>query len=252
MTVRRRARTGRAAVDRLGAVALSLLLTASFLVVPRVAEAQSLRERVEREAIRLAELQVPLPDRFEVISSRFGGADPAGGEAVVLELHEVQGPNASGSVQVHFRLLVDGMPRGQARASVRGRVVGPALQARNVLPRGEPIDPEEVELVESDLTRLAQPPLRQVDELANKVPIRTLGSERVLTADLLTAAPVVFKGQTVELHYRKSRLSVRALATALRSGAPGERVPAKNRSSGVVVHGTVQSDGTLIVEGGNG
>jgi flagella basal body P-ring formation protein FlgA len=236
-----------AVLRRAGSAVCVLLTLALSLGAGPAVQAGSLREQAERTAIRIAESRVEAPDRFEVLSARFdgGAADRPG--SIALEEIEARGPNASGVVQVEMRLLVDGTPRGVVRASVRGRVLGPALVARNTLLRGEPIDFDDLELADSDLTRLRRPPLRSEEQVTDRVPLRTLGAGRVLTADLLEAAPVVHKGQTVELQYRRARLSVRAQAVALRDGAPGDRIPAENRVSGVVVHGTVQPDGTLLV-----
>lgn len=248
MSLRRpRARTN-VTVSRRHDVAWVLLAAcAAIATVPTSAES-SLRQQVEAAAIPIAEAQVVSPDRFEVISSRFGGADAGHTGVVVLEPTTVDGPNESGNVQVKFRVLLDGVPQGEARAVVRGRVLGPALQASRTLVRGKAIAVADLELRDSDLTRLRQPPLRNVERVHGLVPLRTLGASRVLTPDLLTVAPVVRRGQTVEMRYRRARLSVRALATVLRDGVPGEVVPAENQASGTVVYGTVQLDGTLAVE----
>jgi flagella basal body P-ring formation protein FlgA len=204
-------------------------------------------ELVAHEALEVARGRVDPPDRFEPLAARFGGADPVDHSRVRLELAEAHGPNASGVVRVTFRMLVDGLPRGQARATVRGRVRGPAIVAASLLGRGTVVGPSDLELREADLTRLGTPPLRTAAAATGLVPLRTLGPGRVLTAELLAPAPVVRRGQLVDLKIEQRGLIVRTLGRALRDGAPGEIVPVENVGSGTRLEAAVQPDGSLLV-----
>jgi flagella basal body P-ring formation protein FlgA len=166
---------------------------------------------------------------------------------VRLELVAAEGPGTAGFVRLRFRMLVDGVERGEARATVRGRVRGPAVVATRTLPRGTPLDESDLALRESDLTRLAAPPLRDLGEVEGRVPERTLGAGRVLTGELLAPAPVVRRGEAVELRIEGRGMTLRAVGRALGTAAPGQLLAAENGASGARVEGVVQSDGSLRV-----
>ncbi len=230
-------------------VALSLVagLVAGTMVSATTSDALDLRGLVEQEAIIAAQASVAQPDRLEILSVNFTGSDPVVQGVTEIELVDGDGPNASGFLRLSFRLLRDGIPVGTARATVRGVVIGPALVARKTLIHGKPIDADTVELVETDLTRLGVEPLRNLAELVNQVPIRTLGVGRTLTRHLLRVAPIVRRGQTVDLTIERRGLTVTAKGSVKRDGAPGETVPAENLSTGARVVGLVRADGSLLV-----
>ena len=211
------------------------------------AEVDSLATRVERAAADVARSRVTPPDRFEVLSSRFGGGEPIDSATVRLEPVQVDGPNSSGVFHIRFRMLVEDVPRGEVRASVRGRIHGPALKASRTLVRGKLIDAADLEVADADLTRLGTKPLREAEQVLGRVSVRTLGAGRVLTEDLLVAAPVVQRGQLVELRIERDHMQIRALGKTLRPGVAGDVVPAENIASGVRLEGVVQLDGSLLV-----
>ncbi len=221
-----------------------LLLLLALLVLPLpAAAADSLARHVERQAVAAAVEQVAAPDRFEVVAARFNGADAVEGK-IELVLIETRGPNGAGIVQVIFAMRVDGTARGQARATVRGKVLGPALRAATTLPKGRVLRDTDLEVSETDLTRLTEPPLRNAASVTGRVPVRTLARGRVLTGSLLAAAPVVFRGDRVDLRVHRGGLNVVVSAIARQDAAPGEIVPLRNIASGVMLRGRVLADGT--------
>ena len=221
-----------------------LLLTALLVFAPAsVAEVESLAKQAERLAEVAATERVLAPDRFEVIVSRFGGASRVDGDVRLVPV-ETRGPNASGIVQVVFRMLVDGAARGEARASVRGRVFGPALQAAATLEKGRVLAAADLAVRETDLTRLTEPPLRDPEQATGRVPVRTLARGRVMTGSLLADAPVVFRGRAVDLRLDRRGLNIVVSAIPRRDAAPGEIVELENIATGVRLHGRVLPDGT--------
>jgi flagella basal body P-ring formation protein FlgA len=206
-----------------------------------------LRETVERAAEDEAVKSVSAPDRFEVVSVRFGGADPLPAGTVELRLVEADGPGTSGTVRVRFAVLVDGHPFGQAWATVRGSVLGPALVSTTTLRHGEPIPADAVKRTEVDLTRLSSEPLRDIDEIESRVAASSIGPGRTLTESLVRAEPVVRRGETVELSVRRGNLVVTVPGRVKRDGAPGQIVPAENLRSGIELMARVESDGSLVV-----
>jgi len=190
---------------------------------------------LEQAALAAATARVAAPDRFEVDSWRIV---PPGAPADAA-LIEGSGPDAAGTVRLVFA--------GNVRATVHGTVRGPALVARRALPAGAPIDPRAVELADADLTRLAGPPLRDRAQVAGLVPRRTLGAGRVLSEDALAPAPLVRRGDPVELLVEAGRLLVRAAGIARQDGAVGDVVAAQNAATGTELLARVRADGSLLV-----
>ena len=227
-----------------GAAVAAMLL----VIGPRpLAAAESAVRPVERIAARAARDQVSEPDRFEVLSVRVGSADALPDDRARLEVASVDGPNASGMVVVTLRVLSGELPAFERRISVRGRVFGPAVVASRTLTGGAPIDRSAVSIADADLTRLPEPPLRAPQEVLGLVPVRTVGPGRVLTAALLRPADVVRRGDTVDLVIERPGLTIRAVGTARRDGAPGDVVEAENMASGAILSCRVRDDGSLLV-----
>jgi len=202
---------------------------------------------VEQAAAEAIKARVAPPDYFEVVACRMdGGSRPEAGP-VRLEVLDAEGPNGSGVARVRFRVLAGEKPAGEARATVRGEVRGPVLVSRATLRRGVPVPLDAVEIAETAVTRLTDPPLRGTGEVRGRVPLRTIAAGQVLTASLLGGPTVVRRGQPVTLKIDNPRFSVVASGTARRDGAVGDSVPAENVATGAVVIGRVQPDGTLLV-----
>lgn len=233
---------------------LASLALASLLASPaggeqRPAPADSLLRQLEEAAASVARSRVGPPDRFEVLRARVEGTLLPTAGPVRLALSEARGPNRSGLVEVSFSVVGEAGDLGMARVTVRGVVRGPAVVARGPLPRGSAIAEGSLEVAERDLTRLAEPPLRDIRAAAGRAPRRSLGPGRVLTASLLGRPVLVRPGQPVELRVEREGFTVRARGRARRSGAAGEAVLAENEASGVLVLAEVQENGSLRVTG---
>ncbi len=231
---------------RLSLAAVALLLVAGAGGISS-AEDAALAACVEQAAAEAVRARIAAPDHAEVLSSRFTGADVVTGDGATIETVDVSGPAPGGTFRVRLRLLRDGSPVGEARASVRAVVKGPALVARRGLRMGSPIQADAVEVAERDLTALDGAPARDVAALAGRVPARTIASGEVITARLLTAAAVVRRGKPVELRVEEGALRVIAPGTARSDGAPGDVIAAVNPATRAVVYGVVQPDGSLRV-----
>ncbi|MCP3979347.1 MAG: flagellar basal body P-ring formation protein FlgA [bacterium] len=240
-------RRSRVRAGRLKAIVPALLAVSVAVGAAEAAEPSDLAARVERAAADAARAHVAPPDRLEVVSVRFSGSDPIGESSVEIEAPSIEGPNAAGILRVRVRLVEEKLPRGEARATVRGRVVGPAVCATRTLSRGQVIQPDDVEVRDVDLTRLTDEPVRDPAEITGRVPIRTLSADRVLTTSLVGPAPVFRRGDPIALRIAGDAMTIDVRGLALRDGVPGDVVPAENSLTGVRVEGTVQQDGTLLV-----
>ena len=83
-----------------------------------------------------------------------------------------------------------------------------------------------------------------------KVAGRTLLPGRPIPMAALATPRLVKNGGAVHLVFREGALEIVASGSALQDGALGELVKARNDDSGVTVVGSVQSDGSLLVDGG--
>jgi flagellar basal body P-ring formation protein FlgA len=247
----------RLATSSLGASVLAAALAAglgapSLASEPPVVAEATITEAafaglVEQAAAEAIKARVAPPDYFEVVACRMdGGSRPEAG-SIRLEVLDAEGPNGSGVARVRLRVLAGDKPAGEARATVRGEVRGPVLVSRATLRRGVPVPLDAVEIAETVVTRLTDPPLRGTGEVRGQVPLRTIAAGQVLTASLLGGPTVVRRGQPVTLKIENSRFSVAASGTARRDGAVGDSVPAVNAATGSMVIGRVQPDGSLLV-----
>lgn len=192
--------------------------------------------------------RVAPPDRFEIASWRLDGLPD---QAVVrsLALRDADGPNQSGYVRLTVEARLSDGRALQARATLRGRVMGPALVATRTLRQRETVAAEAVTLVDSDLTTLRSAPLRELTSLEGRVPARTLASGRVLDEALLQAEPIVRRGQPTRAVYRRGALRISIAGTALDDGAAGDTIAFRKAAGGARLSGRVLRDGTVELGG---
>ncbi len=83
--------------------------------------------------------------------------------------------------------------------------------------------------------------------IIGKMAGRTLVRGKPIAPNALRAPYVVRRGRAVRVIYRSGALSIGALGMALESAAAGEMVAVRNVDSGRIIHGTAQSNGTVVV-----
>ena len=83
--------------------------------------------------------------------------------------------------------------------------------------------------------------------LVGKVARRTLVAGQLIPVNAVEDPKLVVRGTPVQVVFAQDGLVISALASPLQSGSVGDLVRARNIDSGLVVVGTVQSDGTLRV-----
>lgn len=85
--------------------------------------------------------------------------------------------------------------------------------------------------------------------LAGLVAKRTLLPGKAIRMTDVKLPDLVKAGAQVTLVYREAGLVITGLGTALLAGAEGDLVKVRNRDSGIIVSGVVDSDGTIRIEG---
>jgi flagella basal body P-ring formation protein FlgA len=76
---------------------------------------------------------------------------------------------------------------------------------------------------------------------------RAMAAGEPLAVTLLESLPLVRRGQSVTAVTRAAGIEVRSAAEALGNAAAGERLRLRNPSTGRLLDGTVQPDGTVAI-----
>jgi len=156
------------------------------------------------------------------------------------------------------------MPRGsQTRVLVRVACKSPAIWSVNVsvdirreatllvlrraIARGETIGAGDVSVQTRTLAGLASPFVSQVAELSGRVTRRPLPAGTAVTAESLTAALLIRRGQSVTLAAVSAGIEVRAPGLAMGDAAANQRVRVQNLNSLKIVEGVADTDSVVRV-----
>jgi flagella basal body P-ring formation protein FlgA len=155
------------------------------------------------------------------------------------------------------------LPRGnQARATVRVSCSSPAwsinvpveirrshavLVLRRAVARGETLSAADVQSQTRVLPGLGSPFVSSADQLAGRTTRRPLPEGTALTADALTAALLIHRGQTVTLLANSAGFEVRAPGRAMADAAVNQRVRVQNLNSLKIVEGLADKEGVVRV-----
>lgn len=150
----------------------------------------------------------------------------------------------------------------RARTTVGVRCVAPAwsvylpvsvesealvLVARRSLQRGEVPVATDFDLTRRRVPGLATAFVTKPDALDGRRLRRTIAAGEPLAASLLESLPLVRRGQSVTAFTRATGIEVRSVAEAMANAAAGERLRMRNPSTGRLLDGTVQPDGTVEI-----
>jgi flagella basal body P-ring formation protein FlgA len=121
------------------------------------------------------------------------------------------------------------------------------LVLRRALARGETVGAKDVESQTRELPGMASPYVMRVEDLAGRLTKRALPAGSLLSADALTAALLIHRGQEVTLTAASNGFEVRAPGRALADAAAQQRVRVQNLLSLKVVEGVADSAGVVRV-----
>lgn len=89
------------------------------------------------------------------------------------------------------------------------------------------------------------------EQAVGKVARRALAAGAAIPLNALRE-PWLFKdGERIAIHFASGGLNIRGAGVALQPGVLGELINVRNIDTGVMVRGTVQTDGSVQVEGNN-
>lgn len=119
------------------------------------------------------------------------------------------------------------------------------LVAKTSLRRGHIVSADDIAIETRDAGQLNARYISSEQQVIGKVLKRNLANRAVFTASILTEPNLIQKGQQVDLQAGSNGIKVNVAATALSSGAVGEKIRVQNLSSKKIVEGIVLSSGTV-------
>ena len=89
--------------------------------------------------------------------------------------------------------------------------------------------------------------VQNVEQMVGKTPVRVLPAGKPVLTSFLAMPKLVKPGTTIRTYFQSGGITILGVAQSLQAGAYGELVQARNLSSGVVITGYVQHDGSLRI-----
>jgi flagella basal body P-ring formation protein FlgA len=123
----------------------------------------------------------------------------------------------------------------------------PVLVLRRAVGRGEAITAQDVRAQERVLPGLGSPFVSSPEQLQGRLTRRPLPEGTAVTADALTAALLIHRGQTVTLVAQTAGFEVRAPGRAMADASANQRVRVQNLHSLKVVEGLADKEGVVRV-----
>lgn len=121
------------------------------------------------------------------------------------------------------------------------------LVLRRAVARGEAIGAADVDAQTRELPGMASPFVARTEDLAGRFTKRAIPAGSLLSADALSAALLIHRGQEVTLTAAANGFEVRAPGRALADAAAQQRVRVQNLLSLKVVEGVADSEGVVRV-----
>ena len=122
-----------------------------------------------------------------------------------------------------------------------------ALVTTRTLAKGEWLLPTDVQIAETEVSKLGQGYLQSMDEIQGLVIRRPVPAGSVLTPALVVSPRLVRRGDRVTLVNSQGPIQVEMLGEAVSDAARGERVRVRALNSGKVIEGWVESASVVKV-----
>jgi flagella basal body P-ring formation protein FlgA len=127
------------------------------------------------------------------------------------------------------------------------RVHDDVVVAARPIPRGQPIESADLEVVRRDVGTLTGGHFRASEAVVGRAAQRPIGAGEVVLPAVAKSPTVVRRGQQVTLLARAAGVQVRVDAVALADGGVADRVRVRNVATGRQVQGVVRSADTVEV-----
>ena len=203
------------------------------------------QEKLEQELTARGETR-----RHTLTLARAAAAMHAPAGALICEVKVLGAIRYGGLTPVHVLVYVDGKFYRRAILYYRVAVYDTVLVAAHDLRPDQEIGTGDVRQAEIAVEDAGTVYLRELAEVAGRVPSRFLKTGTPLSADVLQAARVLEAGDPVTLVTNYNGIEVKAEGIALQRGRVGERIRVRNARSAKVLMGTVLDAHTVRVGSG--
>ena len=203
------------------------------------------QEKLEQELTARGETR-----RHTLTLARAAAAMHAPAGALICEVKVLCAIRYGGLTPVHVLVYVDGKFYRRAILYYRVAVYDTVLVAAHDLRPDQEIGTGDVRQAEIAVEDAGTVYLRELAEVAGRVPSRFLKTGAPLSSDVLQAARVFEAGDPVTLVTSYNGIEVKAEGVALQRGRVGERIRVRNARSAKVLMGTVLDAHTVRVGSG--
>lgn len=223
-------------------LAMTSLVTAVLAPAPAVAGTEDVA-RIQAAAERYARSELPrgttitangLDTRLQLPRC---GTEPQGTRLI--------GNAASGAATVEVRCLAT--QGWKLFVPVRTQQRSYMIVARAPIAAGTVIAADQLERVEQAVRGASRGFMTDLGSVVGQVARRHIAAGAILRPQWFQAAHVVDRGQTVTLVARSAGVEIRSRGEALQAAGPSGLVKVRNLSSGRVIEGRAQTDGTVLV-----
>lgn len=223
-----------------------LLLFVGLLTAPAAADAWQSTDAIRVAAQQFATTHTVAQDGRAVVEAR--QVDPRLRLAACDEPLQAFLPSGSrlrGNGVVGVRCV--GTAQWKLFVPVKVKILAPIALAHGSHPAGHRLTQTDVRWEEHDVAGL-----RGAYQAGRRTPVgqvlrQPVNDGQILRPNMVRAARVVRRGQQVTLAVSNGAMTIRMTGTALADGALGDRIRAKNQSSGRIVEGIVRRGGLLEV-----
>jgi flagella basal body P-ring formation protein FlgA len=125
--------------------------------------------------------------------------------------------------------------------------LGVAVVPRTIIYPGQEISASQVAVVAVTNPNLIDGYARSIADVQGMISNRTLVPGRTIMISALRKPYMVKRGDKATLIYDNGKLRITAAGTPLADANVGDLISVRNTDSGVIISGTVMSDGTILV-----
>lgn len=126
-------------------------------------------------------------------------------------------------------------------------IYAPVVSTAGPLARGATVGADDIQLVDTDITRLNGQYLSRVEDAVGLSLKRQLNAGTPITGDMLAQPTLIKRGDAVTITVESDGLAVRMPGVALSDGRRGEQIRVKNSNSAKVVDAQVTEAGQVAV-----
>jgi flagellar basal body P-ring formation protein FlgA len=147
-----------------------------------------------------------------------------------------------------LRLFVDGRPVRKLWVNATITVMAKVVTVIRPLGRYQHIQPADLALERRDLTKLPADTVRNLENAVGNRTTRMIYPHTVLESSMMTAPPLVRRGDIVKIIARSGPMTITATGLAKQQGSKGQMVHVANTDSRRVITARVTGPGTVEVD----